>query len=169
MNVPAHIAAAYLTQPHGLKGHLKAKVLLENPELLQSGPLATSREGLTLTVTQIKLQPGGMALLTLAECGDRTAAESLKGLTLLIPRDILPPTAEDEIYLHDLLQKPVVSPTGAPMGMVTELRSTPTQDYLELKRPDGKTTLIPAHADYFEDLAATPLVLTDLGLQVAEL
>ena len=169
MSTPAPIPAAYLMQPHGLKGHLKAKVLLENPELLQGGPLGTSREDLTLTVTQIKLQPGGTALLTLAECGDRTTAEALKGLTLYISRDSLPPAADGEVYLHDLLHKPVQSPEKMPLGTVAALRSTLVHDYLELSLAGGKTALIPAHLDYFEDLTATPLTLTDLGQQLTEL
>lgn len=165
----AKIAAAHLTQPHGLKGQLKAKILLENATLLQKGPLETSREGLTLTVTKIQPQPGGTALLTLAESADRTTAESFQGLTLFIARSALPQPSENEVYLHDLLQKQVLSPTGDTLGTVTALRETPGHDHLEITLPGGKTVLVPAHPECFEDLAAPTLTLTGLGHQLATL
>lgn len=48
---------------------------------------------------------------------DRTAAEFLRGQTLLIPESALPELDEDEVYLHDMLGLSVVlDATGQKLG-----------------------------------------------------
>lgn len=166
--LPGHLVAAYITHAHGLKGQLGARCLLEGPMRLQGQVLPTSQAGLTLTVTRVQVAKPGTVLLTCEGLADRNAAEALRGLTLYLPRQALP-EHPDEIYLHDLLDRPVHAPDGTRVGTVMRLQSTTAHDYLEIERPGAKSVLIPVHADYLNDLHANPLMLTELGQALTQL
>lgn len=64
------------------------------------------------------------------------AAEGLRGLTVSVPREALPPLAEGEFYLSDLMGASVVGPDG-PLGEVIEIRVHPTVDSLVIRKHDG--------------------------------
>lgn len=159
------IPAAILLGPHGLKGAVKAKGQLENPDHLKGKTLPTSREGLTLTVTRWQEAARNQWILQFKETQKREDAETLHGVTLYLPKDALPPAKEGEVYFMDLVGRPVSDITGKPVGKVTAVLDTKAHPLLELE--NGK--LIPAHGEFIDDLAATPLQLTEIGTELLTL
>jgi 16S rRNA processing protein RimM len=75
-------------------------------------------------------------LLSLVGVDDRDAAEALRGSTVCVPRAALPPLADGEYYLCDLVGATVVAPQGV-VGEVVEVRVHPSVDTLVLRTPDG--------------------------------
>jgi len=55
---------------------------------------------------------------------DRTAAESLKGARVFIPRSSFPTPAKDEFYWVDLLGHTVINREGVELGKVDDMHST---------------------------------------------
>ncbi|MGH8460987.1 MAG: ribosome maturation factor RimM [Stenotrophobium sp.] len=64
---------------------------------------------------------------------DRNFAESLIGSEIQVSRSELPPTAEGQFYLADLLGLRVQSEQGDVLGVVTEVTSNGAQDVLVMK------------------------------------
>lgn len=65
---------------------------------------------------------------TLADVGDRDAAEALRGSELWVPRSALPPPSPGEYYWVDLEGLRVVNLEGADLGTVSHLFSTSAND-----------------------------------------
>lgn len=86
---------------------------------------------------------GGAFLVQLAGIEDRDAAEGHKGCAVLAARVELPPLADDEIYLSDVIGCTAVGPDGAVLGTVSATPSLSGLDYLELGLGDGGKVLIP--------------------------
>ena len=84
---------------------------------------------------------------------DRTAAETLRGARVFVPRSSFPTAAKDEFYWVDLLGLDVVNREGVALGRVKELLSTGPQtvlviEYLEEGKPQER--MIPFVAAYVD-------------------
>lgn len=66
-------------------------------------------------------------------CEDRDGAAALVGMQISIPRDRLPPPAEDEVYWADLEGLSVETLAGQRLGKVDRLFATPGNDVLVVK------------------------------------
>ena len=82
-----------------------------------------------------------------AEVPDRTAAERLRGTTLTVPRDTLPPLGEGEYYHADLIGLPAVSTDGATLGHIVAVENFGAGDVIEIERPDKKRFMVPMRPD----------------------
>ena len=133
----------------GLRGELKVNPASDFPErFTKPGPRwLRARDG--DQPTQIQLNSGrqlpGRSLFVVHVEGvnDRAAAEALIGQDLLVRGDDRPTLADGEFHLLDLVgMEARLSEQGEVVGKVTDLISG-GNDLLELKRPDGRTLLIP--------------------------
>jgi 16S rRNA processing protein RimM len=87
---------------------------------------------------------GGRLVLRFAGFDDRTAAESLRNILLIVETDPEEePDDPDEYYDHQLVGLRVVTVDGHEVGTVAEMLHLPTQDVFAVKRPDGREVLIP--------------------------
>jgi 16S rRNA processing protein RimM len=75
-------------------------------------------------------------LVSLVGIEDRDRAEMLRGASVAVAREALPPLEDGEYYLCDLVGASVVSPNG-PVGEVVEVRVHPSVDTLVVRAPDG--------------------------------
>jgi 16S rRNA processing protein RimM len=75
-------------------------------------------------------------LVSLEGIADRDRAETMRGATVSVARDSLPPLGPGEYYLCDLVGATVVGPGGA-VGEVVEVRMHPSVDALVVRAPDG--------------------------------
>ena len=133
----------------GLRGELKVNPASDFPErFTKPGPRwLRARDG--DRPTQIQLNSGrqlpGRSLFVVRVDGvnDRAAAEALIGQDLLVRGDDRPALADGEFHLLDLVgMEARLSEQGEVVGKVTDLISG-GNDLLQLKRPDGRTLLIP--------------------------
>ena len=74
---------------------------------------------------------------------DRNQAEALNGLELSIPRDRLPPPAEDEYYHADLIGLAAITLSGETLGTVIAVHNYGAGDLLEVAPSRGETLLVP--------------------------
>jgi 16S rRNA processing protein RimM len=146
----------------GIKGGFKVLSYSASPEAL----FATRRwfvqppehvhraiEGTALLrISQVKEH--GQALVVHAhDVPDRTAAETLKGARIFVPRSSFPSLPEGEYYWIDLIGLAVVNRQGILLGSVRDLISTGLQqvlvvDYEELG--ESRERLIPFVSAYVD-------------------
>jgi 16S rRNA processing protein RimM len=103
-------------------------------------------------------------LVTFAELADRTAAEAVRGLTLVTDVDATEtPEDPEEYYDHQLVGLAVVTTDGAAVGEVVEVLHGAGQDLLSVRTAEGREVLVPFVT------ALVPVVDVDAGrVEVAD-
>ena len=140
---PKQVILAAVTGAHGVTGEVRLKLFGDG---LDSLGRHKSFNGGALTLNKLRDDGKGGAIARFAEVADRTAAEALRGTSLAVPRDALPPLEESEYYHADLLGLPAVSDAGAPLGTVVAIENFGAGDVLEIERPTGKRFMVPMSA-----------------------
>ena len=144
--MPRWIELGVLLRPHGIRGEIcmewyaDSPFLLDAPLLLQLG----NRPPQPVAIASCRMHKG-RPLVLLEGIADRTAAESLRGARLLVARDSLPPTDDNEVYVEDLLGCAVLLPDGSRLGMLDHVEyPAPDKEIWSIRTPDGKEVLFPA-------------------------
>jgi 16S rRNA processing protein RimM len=140
-----------VTRPHGIRGEVRVQLHWAGSDTLEHvGEITLMRGKENAGVRRIEAarRVDKAVLLRLAGVHDRDAAEALRGLTVCVPRDTLPPPEEGEYYLCDLVGATVRTPART-IGEVTEVRVHPSVDTLVIRAPDGKL---------FEQVIAEPWI-----------
>ena len=135
------IALAAVAGAHGVKGELRLKLFTDSVENL------ARHNRVVIGGVERKLEvvrPGSTgAIARIAGIADRAAAEALRGSLVEVERSALPPLEEGEYYHADLIGLPCVDAGGGELGRVVAVENYGAGDLLEVKRPDGKSSLIP--------------------------
>ncbi|SCL51687.1 16S rRNA processing protein RimM [Micromonospora citrea] len=86
----------------------------------------------------------GRLLVAFEGVADRDVAEALRGTLLAVDSaDVAPPEDPEEFHDHQLVGLAVVTPAGERLGEVARIDHAPASDLLVLRRPEGRTALIP--------------------------
>ncbi len=159
--MPADITLAAVTGAHGVAGEVRLKLFGDGVATLKRH---LNRAGAfnagALTLTTLRDDGKGGAIARFAECADRTAAEALRGTALAVPRDSLPPLGEGEYYYADLIGLHAVSTDGADLGTCIAVDNFGAGDVIELRRPDGKTFMVPMREEAVPEWNDQRLVIT---------
>ncbi len=148
---PDSILMGRIGAAHGLGGEVRLISFTQDPLAIATyGPLSTSRPGLVLTIDKLRW-PGtrqksdrqATLVAKLAGVNDRNAAESLKGLELFVPKDRIPPSSEEEGFLHvDLIGLEARLQDGTVLGKIVSVPNFGAGDLLEIAQKDSKTILL---------------------------
>ncbi len=138
---------------HGIKGELTVdwhanatpkvndRIFLQSP---QQGPLSFILSG---------LRPHkGRLLMLLEGVNDRSTAEKLNGSKIFMPRDQLPPLAENEVYLQDLPGCQVILPNGQTVGILDHIEFPANQEIWAITDDSRREILFPAQACFIESI-----------------
>lgn len=165
-NRPSLIEIGRVVKAHGIRGELKVLLHWERSDSLEHvGEVVVGRDASARTFRIRAARPADRAvLLALVGVDDRDAAESLRGEPVSVRREALPPLADGEYYLCDLVGAAVVSPEG-PVGQVVEVRVHPSVDTLVVKAPDGSLLEQPLSEPWIVavDVAAKRVELSGRG------
>lgn len=148
-------------KPHGIRGEVTVEVRTDEPEarfapgsVLRTEPGAAPpaaapehgepfRVPAALTVEEARWHQGRL-LVAFEGVLDRNVAEALRGTLLGVDSaDVAPPEDPEEFHDHQLVGLTAVTPAGEPLGEVTRIDHAPASDLLVLRRPEGRTALIP--------------------------
>jgi len=138
------VTLAAITGAHGVTGEVRLKLFGEGVAALKRYRAFCDSK---LTVTSLRDDSKGGAIVRFAEITDRTAAEKLRGTALTVPRSTLPPLGEGEYYHADLLGLLAVSTTGEALGECIAIDNFGAGDVLEIQKPDGKRFMVPMKVD----------------------
>ncbi len=152
---------------HGIRGELVVEALTDEPgEVFAPGrrvfvgtakgdPVRPARE---LHVTRSSPFKGGL-IVAVEGLDDRNGAELLRAATLLVPAAEVPPPAEDEVFLHDLVGMRVVLPSGAAVGEVIEVFELPQGIVIDVRR-ESDTVMLPFDDHTVVEMDAEARVIT---------
>ena len=150
-----------ITGAHGIRGEVKLKSFIADPQALVSySPLETAK-GQKLEVVKIRPQKEGV-LAILKGVTDRNAAEALRGTELFVPRGRLPELGEDEVYIHDLIGLPVHLADGSLLGEIIDVADYGAGDLIDVKVEGRKDTVLIPFADSYVLEADGEKVVVDL-------
>lgn len=138
------LTVARIGRPHGLRGEVALDLRTDTPEerLAAGAVLATEPASAgPLTVVRTRVQQGRW-YVTFAEVTDRTAAEGLTGVTLVVDADDTE-DEDDAWYPHELAGLRAEHVDGRLLGEVVGLEHAPAHDVLVVREPDGARTLVP--------------------------
>ncbi len=160
---PRFLAVGRVLRPHGVRGEVRVQLLTDHPERLSRYRiLYLGRTPRPYTLEGVRLHKGA-ALIKLANCDDRNAAEELRGQLVQIPIAEAVPLGEGEYYHFQVVGVEVLTDQGESLGRVAEVLDTGANDVFVVRGPRGEV-LIPAIEDVVLelDLEARRMVVTIL-------
>jgi 16S rRNA processing protein RimM len=142
MTETGRLRAGRVGRPHGLDGSFH--VVDANPTLLELGTRVSvgDRE---LRITR-RAGTDQRLILRLEGHEDRSAAQSLRGQDLTVPRSEAPGLDPDEWWAEDL-EGCRVHDSGRVVGTVRRLLALPSCEVLEVARDDAGELLVPLVGD----------------------
>lgn len=165
------VLAADIAGAHGVSGSLRLRLIAGTAEQsarsLRAGQVVRAfrasdgfQRDLTLAGLRKQPQPKGAWIAHFKEVKNRDEAESLHGCSLLIRENERAPLPEGEYYVDQLLGLPVMTDTGKPLGLLTDVLNTPANDVYVT---DGGA-LIPVAGDFIVqvDLEAGQIIVRDV-------
>lgn len=130
-----HISAA-----HGLRGEVLIKTHTGEPQAIGAyGPLTDESGEKSFALKVLRVTDKGV-IARIQGVSDRTAAEALRGVKLLVPRAKLPPAAQGEYYHADLIGLTVLGDDGAKIGWVVAVQNFGAGDLLEIRLEGSRQT-----------------------------
>lgn len=159
-----------VTKVHGLRGEIAIRVFSDNPNRFAPGSRVFLEDGRALTVA-VAREHGGRLLVTFEGVEDRTAAEALRGLTLVVPESMLPSLPPGEYWPHQLVGCEVLTESGRRLGTLTEVVPNAANDLWVAVDDEGTETLVPALTDVIVsvDLATNAILVRDVpGLTIPD-
>jgi 16S rRNA processing protein RimM len=121
--VPETVAVGRVGKPHGLDGSFAVEDASEEPDRFAVGAELLAGGGAARIVESKRAR--GRPVIRLDRRVDR-------GSVLEVPRSSLPPPAEGEYYVFQLLGLDVVEDGGGQLGRVTDVAPGVANDVLEL-------------------------------------
>jgi 16S rRNA processing protein RimM len=134
------VELAAVMRSHGLRGELLLKPFNPDSTLLNEVErvLFKARDGAVRELELLSARPHGEHLLvSLRGVESREQADALRGNLVCVTRAQLPPLAEGEYYLMDLVGLRVFTREGHEAGCVDELIEYPSVTCLVVKGDDG--------------------------------
>ena len=149
----ALIEIGLLGRAHGIKGEISLHYYADSLEWLE-GPLwlRAGESGALRPARAVSFRShNGQILVRFEGVADRTAAEHLRGVTLLMPESSLPESDEDDPYLHDLLGlRIVLHESNEPVGILAHVDFVGEQELWVIESPDGREILFPAVPEFVD-------------------
>jgi 16S rRNA processing protein RimM len=164
------VVVGKITRAHGLRGEVAVLALSDNPERFVEGSTVFREDGRELRVRSSRAN-GGRLLVAFEGVEDRTGAEALRGVTLVVPRSMLPELPDGEFWPHQLEGCIVVTESGRSLGTIADVVSTPANDLWVALDDAGIETLIPAIKEVVVDVdvASQRILVRDIaGLTAPE-
>ena len=142
------LTLAVIGPAHALKGEVRLEIRTDDPEgRLAPGttvPTEPAHAG-PLTVSRLRFD-GSRWFAAFEQARDRTTAEALRGVRLLVETDTDDPDDEDSgesWYRHELVGLWALSVSGEELGEVTDLEPGVAQDRLVVTTPEGDDVAVP--------------------------
>lgn len=164
------LVVGVVTTVHGLRGEVAIQNRSDNPDRWRPGGTVLLGDGRRLTI-EASRSHGKRLLVKFESIDDRTAAEALRGATLVVPESWVPALPPGEWWAYELEGCAVETSSGRPLGVLTEIVANPANDIWIAVDPDGNETLIPVLADLLVqvDPSARRIVVRDVpGVTVPE-
>jgi len=157
---PQFIPIARVLAPWGLRGEVKVESMTDFSDRFACGETVYLRES-PVTIESSRSH-AKLFVLKIAMIDSRDEAEAIRGLFLEIPSDQIHPLPEGQHYRFQMMGLKVLSIEGKPLGRVSDIIQTGSNDVYEISSDSGKF-LIPATDEVIKSIDI------DKGCMVIEL
>jgi 16S rRNA processing protein RimM len=121
----------------GVKGEVRLRAFTEKKVgIVAYGPLYGDDGKILLRPKSWRELKDGVAVVA-AEVKSKEQADAMRGQRLFVPRSNLPPTADDEYYVVDLLGSRAEALDGTVLGDIVAVWNFGAGDIIEYKPPSG--------------------------------
>jgi len=157
-----YILLGKVMKAHGLQGDVKFFLFSGQPENLGSYREivlvdAKGRLSPPLKIARYRSQ-GKLAIVKLESVSDRSFAEKIEGMGILLAKDQLPQPSRDEFYYHQYIGKKVVDENGDSLGNVVDIFSNGAHDILVVAG-HNEELYIPLVQDIIRDETESELII----------
>ena len=136
-----HVVVGRVLGPWGIRGDVRVELHTGSPERFAAGA-RVYLDGAETAVVSSRPHKGGL-VVRFASVAGRTAAETLKGASLTVPRDEVAPLPGGSYYYFQVIGLRVVTNDGDDLGRVHEVLATGGNDVYVVRGPTGER-LVPA-------------------------
>ena len=140
-----------IVAPHGVRGDLRILPQTDNPEQFLDLAYLLLPGGKQLTVERARFHKN-MVLISAAEVKTMEAAEALRGQSVSIHREDLPPLKAGRYYVADLAGMPVFDEDGKQLGIFKDALQTGSADAYVIATPEGGEILVAAISDNIKEI-----------------
>lgn len=139
-----------IRRAHGIRGELVVELLTDAPDAIfasgrrvfagdRHGDVAADRR--ELRVLRASPFKGGL-IVAFEGIPDKTAADLWRDRYLLVPESEVAPPSGDELFIHELVGMSVRRGDDV-IGDVIEVFELPQGIVIDIRRPNGKTVMLP--------------------------
>lgn len=135
------VSVGYISRAHGTAGEVELKPTLNHPEIFSENQiyfLQDGRQSVPVRAENLKLVRKGdqfSFFVKFENVTNRNEAEKLKGLSVLLPEDIIP---ESDLYSDDdLIGYTVISQDNVTIGEVVDVIENPGHSLIQIKDGEG--------------------------------
>ena len=137
------VLVGVLGAPQGVRGEIRVKSFTGDPRAIGAyGALTDAAERRLFAIERLKPLKDDLLIVKLRGVESREAAQALTGVELFARRAQLPPPADEEYYLADLVGLEACSRDGARIGRVERVMNYGAGDILEIAPDEGGETLL---------------------------
>ncbi len=164
------VAVGSIVKAFGIKGDVVVEPLTDVPERFRSlqrvylVPESSARSGagsdpMTTDVTAVAIEPRGVRMrFTCAQ--DRTAADALVGLLVMIPQEETIDLPAGTFFVHQLIGFRAVDEQGAPLGTLKDVLRFPAHDVYVIGTEGNGEILVPAVREFVRHVDTGTRTLT---------
>ena len=140
-------------RPHGIKGELCVIYYAESPDLLHGSLfLRAGKEQPRAVTVQAVREHRNQLIIRIEGVADRSAAEVLRGQSLLVPVEAMP-ALDDEVYLYELMGFAIIDDvSGKLLGHLDHVMFHTDPEVWAIVAPDGKEFFLPAVPQFIADI-----------------
>lgn len=137
------IVIGKIVAPHGVRGEFRIMPQTDNPEQYNKMKKICLANGRTLTVEAIRFHKN-MVLAKTKEITTMDEADLLRGQEVVVTREELPPLAEGQFYVSDVVGFAVVTPEGELIGHLKDIITPGSTDVFVITTTEEKEIMVVA-------------------------
>ena len=138
---PEYLVVGEIVAPFGIRGEVKVLLDTDFPDLVLQAKVLWIGDPPVRYAVEAARPHQQMAVLKVAGCDDRNAAEALRGELVQVPAADVPAPAEGEYFYYQLIGLEVWTEEGELLGRVQDIASTGNNEVLLVKGPRGEVLL----------------------------
>lgn len=146
---PRYLVLGQITRPHGVRGEVRLRLTTDYPERITTldtvflGKSVDDANSQPYRLRAVRMHQG-YALLTFQEIPDRTAADNLRNLYVMVRHEDAVPLEDGEFYLYELIGLTVKTADDQILGTIKDVLETGANDVYVIHSPDYGEVLFPA-------------------------
>ncbi|MFC1659470.1 ribosome maturation factor RimM [Pseudomonadota bacterium] len=146
------ICIGKITSPHGIRGEVKVKTFLEDPNsIMNFKDIFDQKSKKKFKFEKIRGQKKDVVIVKIKGCEDKNEADKIRGTELYISRNELPETEEGEFYYNDLIGLEVFEDKKK-IGVIKNIYNFGAGEILEITLDSGKEIDVPFNDDYVKQI-----------------